>query len=372
MIDYYSATSMIMIVLFSLTICVTILYLLYPVWLILIASNNSLIENETEAIDHVSVILLSYNGQKYLKDKIDFLLKELSGFNQSELIIIDDDSTDGSQHVLNDFEENTRVTIIRNTEHSGIAYSMNLGVSHAKYQYLVFCDQRQELSMNILKRIVEPLKNKNVGAVSGCISPFDKEQKNSYIRRHENFLKQKESKAGNLMGVYGPFYAIKKHCYCQIPNNIVLDDLYLSLKILKSKQIELRGDCRITDEDFSSLYDYKRTRRYLFGLLQILKETTVINDLDNRQKTMLIWHKYLRLVIPALLFLCYLSLGMATIKGILFVVPFIIATMIGILSILPLNLVLRFRFINLVRMNIFYFVAFIDILINNHEPTRTT
>jgi hypothetical protein len=242
---------------------------------------------------------------------------------------------------------------------------MNIGVNCAKYDYIIFCDQRQRLSENILQRIIEPLKYKNIGAVSGCISHLDKENKYSIIRRHENFIKSNESKAGSLIGVYGPFYAIKKQCYSEIPDYIILDDLYLSLRILKTKQIILKDDCLIIDNNFSKLYDYKRTKRYMVGFLQILKEKTIISDLSKKQKIMLIWHKYLRLLIPVFLFLSYVNTGIMITHGVEYTIIFTIFTVLILVSLFSNLFKFQFRVKNFIRMNIFYFIALTDIFINN-------
>jgi poly-beta-1,6-N-acetyl-D-glucosamine synthase len=359
------------IAIFIITAFIIILYLVYPLWLTFITSDKSVSVKETEEINCVSVILLSYNGINYLEEKINFLIREISGFKCYELIVIDDDSTDGSAEILNKFRSNEHVKVLYNSKQEGIPFCMNLGVANANYDNVIFCDQRQVLSEGSLKKIVEPLKYANVGAVSGCISILDKGKKCSYLRKHENFLKIKESKTGSLIGVYGPFYAIKKQCYSLIPEHIILDDLYLSLKILKSGQIELSQECQITDDDFSSLYDYKRTKRYLSGLLQLLKEKSLIGDLNYRQMTMLFWHKYLRLIIPSLLFLCYISLGIGLANGIEFIITFCVGTAIALLSILPGRFMCRFRLKNLVRMNVFYFIAFLDILINDAFKQHT-
>jgi poly-beta-1,6-N-acetyl-D-glucosamine synthase len=354
-----------MFILFWITTIIIIVYLLYPVWLILIWKSSPEQEKETEEINSVSLILLSFNGKKYLEEKITFLLGELSFFQNYELIIIDDHSTDGSPGILNKYSKTNHIKIICNSTRRGIPYSMNSGIITASYNYVIFCDQRQRLSTNIVQKIVEPLKYRNVGAVSGCVSAHDKEEGFSLIRRHENFLKSKESKSGSLIGVYGPFYAIKKQCYSIIPEDIILDDLYLSLKILRTKKIELREDCEIFDNDFSLLYDYQRTRRYLSGLLQIMKEKSFIRDLSYRQHIMLIWHKYLRLLIPFFLFSCYLLTGLLIFNGTVFVIGFGLVTATGVLSILPGRLKFQFRLKNLVRTNILYFMAFFDIFFND-------
>ena len=353
-----------MITVLWITVFFILLYLAYPVCLLILSSSNAEREKETDEINSVSLILLSYNGKKYLKDKINFLIKEFTSFQHYEMIVIDDNSIDGSKEVLDLFKNTKGVKIIYKMEHRGIPHSMNMGINYAHYETVIFCDQRQELSDNILQHIVEPLIYKDVGAVSGCISHLDKKKRISLVRRHENFIKSIESKTGNLIGVYGSFYAIKKDCYSDIPENIILDDLYLSLRILKTKQIELRGDCQIFDDNFSLLYDYNRTKRYLTGFLQILKEKTIIMDLSVKQKIMLIWHKYLRLLIPVFLFLSYVSTGIMITHGVEYTIIFTIVTVLSLVSLFPNLFKFQFRMKNFIRMNILYFIAIIDIFIN--------
>ena len=319
-------------------------------------------ETEAEEINSVSVILLSYNGKQYLNEKINFLISELSAFELNELIIIDDHSTDGSAELLDNFRNIENVRVIFKSNHRGIPFSMNLGIATAKYESVIFCDQRQRLSETIIKKIVEPLKYKDVGAVSGCISNMERDNHCSIIRRHENSLKIKESRAGSLIGVYGPFYAIKKQCYTSIPENIILDDLYLSLKILKSKKVVLQDDCQISDECFFDLYDYKRTKRYLAGLLQILNDKSIIKELNLKHLTMLIWHKYLRLLIPISLFLSYITLGLYAIWEIEFQILFSFFTVAIILAVLPFRFFTLVKLRNIIRLNVLYFIALIDLL----------
>jgi glycosyltransferase involved in cell wall biosynthesis len=290
-----------------ITAIIAIGYMLYPIFLMIspkICEGN---EEQMSEILCVTLILLTYNGKEYVKEKIKFLHEELSSFLKFEFIVIDDCSFDGTQLVLKSIEKQYNLKVICKNEHNGIANSMNLSVKAAKYNHIIFCDQRQELSKNILQKIVKPLQNSEIGAVSGFISYLDKDDRVSFIRKHENKIKTGESKMGCLIGVYGPLYAINKCCYSEIPEYIILDDLYLSLKILKNKKIVLMRSCKIIDECFTDHYNLKRTTRYLEGLIQILLEKGLFWSLSPKIKLMLIWHKYIRLLIPSLFLLSYLS-----------------------------------------------------------------
>ncbi|MBN1339013.1 MAG: glycosyltransferase [Bacteroidales bacterium] len=352
-----------MIIIPVLTAIFLLIYLAYPLWLSFFSVKRQMVIQEAGEAPGVSLILLSCNGKTYLDDKINFLLSELAAFKNFELIIVDDFSDDGSIRFLKKYESHDHVRLFFNSCRRGIPYCMNLGVRNAKYGYLIFCDQRQRLSAGIIKRIVEPLACNEIGAVSGCISCRDKCSKTSFLRRHENIIKLKESNAGSLMGVYGPFYALKKQCYCPLPENIILDDLYLSLRILKSHRIILLKDCEIIDDNFTALYNYRRSKRYLEGLLQIVRSRTLIRDLGLKHRIMLVWHKYLRLMLPFFLLATYVYAGLKSFAYPGVFTVFSVLTVFMAVSVLPAMSKTRFRRMGIIRVNIYYIVAFADLLI---------
>jgi glycosyltransferase involved in cell wall biosynthesis len=349
-----------MTIIFWVTGLLILLYFLYPVWLMLLPGKPESLP-ETEQIAEVSMILLSYNGRSYLEEKIGFLISELASFPRYELIVVDDGSTDGSAEFLSEMESGDHMKILIKGDHSGIPHSMNLGVEQASYGYLLFCDQRQQISRGVIRRLLEPLKFREVGAVSCCISHKDKQNQVSLIRRYENFLKERESRTGFLIGVYGPLYAVKKECYQPIPGHIILDDLYLSLKILSTKKIEFIRDCGVTDDSITTLYDYHRARRYLAGFIQLLREKELIGRLGTSRKIMLFWHKYLRILIPLSLFLSYGSLGLLIMNNVWFVIPFGVITLAGIFSLLPVKRKIFLRTGIIIRINIHCFFGMAEL-----------
>jgi glycosyltransferase involved in cell wall biosynthesis len=355
---------------FIITALVILLYFSYPLWLRLASLKKMKNNNQVRVtIDGVTLILLSYNGKEYLEEKINILLKDLKSFPNYEMIIVDDYSTDGSRELLGEYMDITRMQIILKPEHKGIPHSMNLGVTFAKFNYLIFCDQRQAATGDILGKLVEPLGNDDIGAVSACISHVDKAGCSSLIRKYENFLKAGESRAGSLMGVYGPLYAMKKSCYTPIPEPIILDDLYLSLKVMGTKKIRIMEECRIYDEHICSLHDYSRIRRYLTGFLQILTDTTLLGHMPARQLIMLLWHKYLRLLIPVLLFLCYVSTGILSFYNPFYLIPFALLTILGISSLTPAIYRIKNMIIHFARINILYILAMGDLLFRQYHPS---
>lgn len=356
-----------MTIIYIITASLILLYLTYPFSLMAFPAADPG-KKEYEGIDAVSVILLSRNGKKYLKEKIQYIIHELAPFKNAELIVIDDLSTDGSKEVLKEFENRDDIKIVLKDEQRGIPHTMNMGVEMAKYPYIIFCDQRQVLSEGILKKITEPLMYENTGAVSACISHLDTEGCCSWIRKFENFIKSRQSLTGSLIGVYGPLYAIKKKCFTPIPEEIILDDLYLSLSILRTRSVLLKRDCIIRDENFSSLNNPARAKRYLEGFLQLFRRNSPVRALGAKHLIMLFWHKYMRLLFPIFLFLSYVVTAIRAFESMAYFIAFVIITLTGVIMLFPGAIGQENRLRGIININIWYLLGLPVVLFRNILP----
>lgn len=346
---------------FILSSLFILIYLFYPQWLKKLKI-RSFGDAQDKVVDNISIIYLSQNYAVGLKEKLSFLLNEIKYFENSELIVIDDASSDSSVEILQKLTNN-KLRIITKENSKGVPHSMNLGVKLSAYQNIVFCDQRQILEKGIIKKLVTPLGLDKVGVVSSCISSVDKSKKFYFLRAHENYMKELEGQTGNLMGVYGPLYALKKECYHKIPDNIILDDLYLTLCILKNKQAVFQVDCRIYDENFEQLYSYKRAKRYLAGFFQILNDKELLSQLSRKQKIMLFWHKYFRIPIPLLIACSFVFLGFKSLYDSTSFYVFVSLSFLSIFILLPINLKGFRQIKSMVRFISFYSLASIELLV---------
>ena len=85
-----------------------------------------------------SVILPVYNVERYLEECVDSILAQT--FNDYELILVDDGSTDGSPQLCDKLaEQDARIRVIHKPN-GGASDSRNVGVSQAKGEYIVYID----------------------------------------------------------------------------------------------------------------------------------------------------------------------------------------------------------------------------------------
>lgn len=105
----------------------------------------------------ISVIMPVYNVANYLKRSIDSVLNQT--FNEFELILVDDGSTDSSPDILDSYKTNSTVRVIHK-RNSGSGLSRNIGLSVAKGEYVYFMDPDDWLEGEMLKENYEIIQKK--------------------------------------------------------------------------------------------------------------------------------------------------------------------------------------------------------------------
>ena len=80
-----------------------------------------------------------YNSQQYLREAIDSVLNQ--NFNEWELLIIDDCSTDNSFFIINEYlQKDKRIKYFKNESNKGQLFSRIVGAKNASSEYTLFLD----------------------------------------------------------------------------------------------------------------------------------------------------------------------------------------------------------------------------------------
>lgn len=86
----------------------------------------------------VSVIMPSYNTGKYIEESIRSVLAQT--YENWELIIVDDCSTDNTDQIVGQFLADRRIRYLKNEKNSGAAVSRNWALREAKGKWIAFLD----------------------------------------------------------------------------------------------------------------------------------------------------------------------------------------------------------------------------------------
>lgn len=85
----------------------------------------------------VSAVIITYNRAAYLKDTIHSILKQT--FDDIEVIIVDDGSTDETGNVITKIND-IRLRYINPGKLGNLSMLRNIGIREAKGEYIAFCD----------------------------------------------------------------------------------------------------------------------------------------------------------------------------------------------------------------------------------------
>lgn len=101
----------------------------------------------------VSVIIVNYNGKKFLQRCLGSVLS--SDYPNFEVILVDNGSTDGSVELIKKlFENDQRVKLILNKRNLGPSLGRNVGSRMAKGEYLAFLDNDTEVNPAWLREAI--------------------------------------------------------------------------------------------------------------------------------------------------------------------------------------------------------------------------
>ena len=94
----------------------------------------------------ISIIIPVYNAENSIKRAFDSLLNQTIGFENLEVILIDDNSTDDSPNIIKDYSNKYgNVKTIFLDKNSGLgAKPRNIGLMHATKDYVMFLDSDDE------------------------------------------------------------------------------------------------------------------------------------------------------------------------------------------------------------------------------------
>ena len=86
----------------------------------------------------ISVCMASYNGEKYIKEQIESILKQLS--DKDELVISDDGSTDATLEVIQSIQDK-RIKLIYNQGEHGYSRNFENALKNCTGDYIFLSDQ---------------------------------------------------------------------------------------------------------------------------------------------------------------------------------------------------------------------------------------
>ena len=121
----------------------------------------------------VSIIIVNFNGRRFLKDCLSTVLE--SKYPNFEIIFVDNASTDKSLDFVNStFAKNECLKIIKTTENLGFGPANNVGFKMAKGDYIVFLNNDTSVEPTWLSILVDAMESDDkIGLASSLLLNMD-------------------------------------------------------------------------------------------------------------------------------------------------------------------------------------------------------
>jgi len=219
-------------------------------------------------------------------------------------LVAADGSTDSTPEIVERFSD-SGVELNYAPERSGKIVAMNRAVLKAKGEVIVFSDANNMYDPDVIRKLLVPFGDANVGATTGAKTIVqdgsDLGSAEGLYWKYESWIKKQETAFSSCIGAVGEMLAVRRELFVPPPNNIINDDYFIVLELLK------RG-YRVSYVPGARSYEYaspqesdeiiRRARmttgkyQAIFGFYQLLPF----------RRPMLLWqiisHKYLRAILP--------------------------------------------------------------------------
>ena len=245
----------------------------YPLLLAVLARWRSKPVRKQFSEKSVTVLLAVYNGDHWIRAKLESILQLDYPREQMEILVISDGSTDETDVIAGQFRAQG-VELLR-VPHAGKAAALNAGMARARGEILFFTDVRQPLQPDALRQLVACLGDPQVGGVSGQIlivaGGTGREADVGLYWRFEKWLRDKLTAVDSVLVATGCIYALRRKLARPLPQEALIDDAYLPLAVI------FQG-YRFIFERRAVAYDYptqleiefQRKVRTLAGLFQVV------------------------------------------------------------------------------------------------------
>ncbi len=125
----------------------------------------------------VSIILPTYNGEKYIRQSIDSCIKQT--YTDIELIIVNDCSTDHTLQIIKEYAAlDSRIRIVDNAVNKKLPQSLNAGFEMARGDYFTWTSDDNYYADNAIEELVKAITaSKDIDLVYSNYMTIDDEGK---------------------------------------------------------------------------------------------------------------------------------------------------------------------------------------------------
>jgi cellulose synthase/poly-beta-1,6-N-acetylglucosamine synthase-like glycosyltransferase len=183
-----------------------------------------------------AICVCAYNEERNIGRKVENLLALRAREPGLEILIYVDGANDRTAEILREY--GSQISLHVGSRRIGKTHGMNLLASKAEASILIFTDANVMMDMDCVRDFRRYFADPEVGCVCGSLIYTNGRasataSSGSAYWRFEETIKRLEMESGSMIGADGSVFAIRRSLH-QPPPDHIIDDLYVSLKVLCS------------------------------------------------------------------------------------------------------------------------------------------
>ncbi|ABB32237.1 glycosyl transferase family 2 [Geobacter metallireducens RCH3] len=199
----------------------------------------------------VTFLITAYNEEKNIRKKLTEVLALDYPWEQLEVMVASDGSTDRTDDIVREFRDQG-VVLKRVEGRVGKTATQNEAVKAATGDVIIFSDATTVYEKDAIRKLVRNYNDPEVGAVSGryeYVNPTGAPVGTGSILfwKYENFIKSMQTRIRTISGCCGCIYSVRKAAYVPLPGDIISD--------LVEPLMVIRGGYRVVFEQEAVAYE---------------------------------------------------------------------------------------------------------------------
>jgi len=188
-----------------------------------------------DQLPEVTFLVCAYNEQDVVDMKMQNTLQLDYPKQKLHIMWVTDGSTDETNARLQRYPE---VEVVFSPERKGKTAALNHGISLIKSEITIMTDANTMVNPEAVREMVRCMQDEQVGCVAGekrVMARNDNQtaaQGEGLYWRYESALKRLDSELYSTMGAAGELNAIRTRLYHPMPENALLDDFVMSMRMV--------------------------------------------------------------------------------------------------------------------------------------------
>ncbi|MCK5245137.1 MAG: glycosyltransferase [Desulfobacterales bacterium] len=137
----------------------------------------------------VSVVVASYNHAEFLEQRMESLIGQT--YQNMEILVIDDRSTDNSVEVLTKYQSHPKVKLIVRETNGGWVTVSNQGIDMSSGEFVIFANCDDDCDLRMIESLVEAMTSHPLIGIAFCrsllVDEHDRVIGNDYAGRERSF-----------------------------------------------------------------------------------------------------------------------------------------------------------------------------------------